>query len=410
MQYSAGKPKTLKKNNRKFVLDILRNSDVLTISEISKNTHLSKTTVIKILDYLIGKNLVIDAGKGSSTHEGGKKPNLYSFNHSYGYILSAQIFSEELYFVITDLTAKIIASISIFIQAKQSTLSIVKELHRGFEHLLRETSLSWGDIIAIAVGSHGITDSEKGVVIYSPHFSWWPNNVPFKQLLLEELENEIPIHIDNWLRFQAYAELKLGCAKGYQNIVVVDGGVDGLAAGMISSGKIVHGEHFLCGEIGHTIVNPQDTVKCVCGGMGCFEMAIEVKRLMRRAQELIPEFPDTTVKIKEEDGTICPDSIFESADRGDTLGRRLIDEIVGWFAIGLSNLILTYDPQVIIIQGLYAGAGEYFRKQLEERIKKVSLVPLKKDIEICYSRLGKERGPIGSSLYAIDEYFSNLSM
>lgn len=33
MQYSAGKPKTLKKNNRKFVLDTLRSADVLTITE-----------------------------------------------------------------------------------------------------------------------------------------------------------------------------------------------------------------------------------------------------------------------------------------------------------------------------------------------------------------------------------------
>jgi hypothetical protein len=32
-----------------------------------------------------------------------------------------------------------------------------------------------------------------------------------------------------------------------------------------------------------------------------------------------------------------------------------MDEVIYWFSLGFSNLILTYDPEIIILHGIYPG-------------------------------------------------------
>jgi len=88
-----GKQKVLKQINRKAILNILRGCEGASIAELSKKAKLSKTTLMKIMNYYIGKGLVFIAGKGESTEEGGKKPNIFKFNknggHATGMIISA---------------------------------------------------------------------------------------------------------------------------------------------------------------------------------------------------------------------------------------------------------------------------------------------------------------------------------
>ena len=64
---SVRKQKTLKQVNRKVILNILRNSGELLITELSKKVDLSKPTLMKIMNYYIGEGLVVIVGKGNST-------------------------------------------------------------------------------------------------------------------------------------------------------------------------------------------------------------------------------------------------------------------------------------------------------------------------------------------------------
>ena len=80
MMTSVRKQKTLKQINRKVILNILRNSGELSIAELSKEVNLSKPTLMTIMNYYIENKLVVIAGKGNSTEEGGKKPNIFKFN------------------------------------------------------------------------------------------------------------------------------------------------------------------------------------------------------------------------------------------------------------------------------------------------------------------------------------------
>ena len=64
-----------KNNNRKIVLDFRRSGKILSISQIAEHAKISNPTAQRIVDFFISEGLVVSAGKGLSTDDGGKKPS-----------------------------------------------------------------------------------------------------------------------------------------------------------------------------------------------------------------------------------------------------------------------------------------------------------------------------------------------
>lgn len=80
-------------------------------------------------------------------------------------------------------------------------------------------------------------------------------------------------------------------------------------------------------------------------------------------------------------------------------------QMVDTHAIDISNIILLYDPQMIVIQGIFAKAGKYFLDNLRKKVNEVSLPKIKKETKIEYSELGDNVGVLGAASYAISKYF-----
>ena len=97
--------------------------------------------------------------------------------------------------------------------------------------------------------------------------------------------------------------------------------------------------------------------------------------------------------------------IFEAYNKNDKLVNYAMNDIINWFAVGLSNIILIYDPQVIVIHGVYTQAGDSFLNKIREKVEKISLTSVKKDTKIEYSELGEASGVIGAATYIVSKFF-----
>ena len=78
------------------------------------------------------------------------------------------------------------------------------------------------------------------------------------------------------------------------------------------------------------------------------------------------------------------------------------EDLADWFAIGLSNLIVTYDPELIVIQGKYREAGDHFLRLIRDKANNVVLKRISKNLAIEYSAFGEDVGMIGAALYMPD--------
>lgn len=399
----TGKPRILKENNRRLVLHFMRASGAVSVAEISEHVGLSKTTVMKIIDYLVRTDIVLTAGKGQSTEEGGKKPTLFQFNAKAGYVIAVHIFIDQIYSALMDLHTTILHDVSIPLGEDEALDVSLDAMARSCMQLMDQAGIDATALIGIGIGTHGITNTRDGILYVSPHFPSWGTNIPLKALLEKRLPFTVPIILENNCRVQAIAEKTRGVAMDRKNIIAVEAG-SGLGSGIIVKDEIKRGEHYLAGEIGHMVINPHAVERCACGGKGCFEVMVSTKRLLRLAQDQYAEFPKSTIFREGPEG-VTAEAIFDAANRGDILARELMDDIIAWFAVGFSNVIVMYDPEIIIIQGIYTKAGDYFLENLRQRVNAISLVRIRKDVQIEFSRFGKERGVIGSAAYIISEYF-----
>lgn len=397
--------KALKYKNRHSVLEYIRANAAVSVAEIAKATNLSKMTVHNIIEHHLQATMIIPAGKGDSTEEGGKKPNLFAFNPDYRYIFSARIVEQELLSAITNLRGEIIASHTALYGRDTSLEEILRLIREAFSSLTKRQKVAPEKCIGAIVGCHGIINVEKGICVISPHFMSWGTNVPLRDRIKEQLPPGIPVYIDNWIRYHAYGEMKAN-GNGMNRFFLIGTEYDGLAGGLVLDGKLFRGGRGLSGEIGHMVVAPEANVVCVCGGVGCFEAMVSPRRIEAKATETLCAHPDSLLARHHRDVTFA--NILNASNKGDKLACALVDESVRHFSVAINNLVHSCDPDRIIIQGEYAQAGEYFLRQLRQKVNRLTLLRMDKEVRIEYSLLGDESSLSGAAHFMADSYFDDM--
>lgn len=120
------------------------------------------------------------------------------------------------------------------------------------------------------------------------------------------------------------------------------------------------------------ILCPQDAEICRCGSRGCFENMVSEERLLREMNS-DPERLAGSVLAKGQGITLR--QILKAAEEGDSYSRELTDRAARRFSQAIRNVILTIDPEVIVIQGNYSAGKGYFHKKMIEYLHNESYFP-----------------------------------
>lgn len=364
---SSQNPVTVRINNRKNVLDYFREAGEVSIAQLVKDVGLSKTTLGKIISHLQNEKYILPAGKGLSTEDGGKKPELYKFNTSCAYTISIALYGPFILMSLTDAGAEIFYKEKVFLKENEEIdriLGIIADFIRKWSD---PSSLPKGregsPLAGIVLAWTGVIDSAEGVCFTAAKFPSWPEDVRIRDLLIKKVQFSAPLYIDNYNRYFAFAEKTRGGYKDMHSIVNIVTSYGGLGAGMIEEYDIKHGPRFLTGEVGHLSLISDCNEKCYCGGRGCFEQLVTSSKLLQRAAEEKAEHGYSSI-YKAENNEITLENIFTEADKGDEWAKELLDEVIMWFAAGIQNMNLVYNPDIFIISGDYRTAGDYFKSQL----------------------------------------------
>lgn len=390
---------SFKRFNRHSVLEMIRLSSPVTVADIAGQTGLSKVTVTKSIEHYVREGLVVHAGKDDSAEERGKRPSLYSFNQLHRLAFCVKIDEVHMLAALTDLEGKIVASHSVDYNPSTAISAVLGCIRDAFHMLLDRTGRSTADCIGAVVGCHGVIDPELGICFVSPHFADWGVDIPIRDLVAALLPPDIPVYVNNWIHFHAYGEVK-EMPHPVSRFFLIGTEMEGLAGGLVIDGRMYRGSGSLSGEIAHMIVDTcPGAAVCECGGKGCFEASVSPRRMEQKARQRLGggQSPGP-----------CFADIARAANVGDAFARGLMDEAIAHWAIGITNILQISDPELIIIQGEYAGAGDYFLDGLVEAIQKVSLLNMRKMVEIAYSHIRDEGTIRGAGHFATERYFAAM--
>lgn len=397
--------KTLKFRNRNLVLQFMRNSAAVSVNEISRATGLSKMTVHKIIDYYLEEGMISHAGKGVSTEEGGKKPNLFTFNADCRYIFAVRIAGDFLYTSIVNLKGEMLVKRRKVALVNAVFEQVIKMIGDAFADQVAEKGLPKENCLAAVVGCNGLVDVENGVCMAAYQYPDWGKNLPIRESLQMVLPDNVPVYVDSWWRHLAHGEVHFN--GDWRRFFLLGNSGDYISGGMVLDGQAWQGATGFAGEIGHLVVAPYSNEKCVCGGVGCLEALVTPSRLVKRARQLRDEYPSSMVFVEREgDVDVTFAGMAKAADAGDTLARFLLDEVAGYFAIAVNNVIQICDPGRIVFFGDYAQSGSYFLEKLRTLVAHLNLHGVDKRTHIDVSDLGDEQGVVGAATHMTDKLFS----
>ena len=128
----------LKDMNRQIVYQLIETLGTTSKAELAKRTGISSPTIIKVINYLISKNLVIEIGEGESAI--GRKPQLLTLNRSLMYTAAFLIEGDHLTMGVVNIVGEVIFRKSLCVEPDICTLldRIIDEL---LEPLLKEAGV-----------------------------------------------------------------------------------------------------------------------------------------------------------------------------------------------------------------------------------------------------------------------------
>ena len=268
-----------------------------------------------------------------------------------------------------------------------------------------------GHEIAVGLGSPGLIIAETGVVHFSPNFPGW-SDIPLVTYVNTALAKRQPAQkykpilrgMDNDVNAMTLGELHHGAGVGYNNLVALTLGT-GVGGGVVIDGEVYHGSQNTAGELGHTVVQP-DGRYCGCGNQGCLEAYAGAKNIVERVQEKITTGRSTTLTATTNAGTpLTPRRIAEAAQAGDELAIEIFAETGRYIGIALTSIAHILNPQIAIIGGGIAEAGEklLFEPIRAEFSKRAMDIPAK--MKIVKAHLGNDAGIVGAAMLALEGFF-----
>jgi glucokinase len=256
------------------------------------------------------------------------------------------------------------------------------------DELLKQHQLTYQDVHG--VGFAVPCPVKNGYVVKCPNLKWETLDVISSMRSL--LEPHVKVVVSNDANIAAYGE-NYSLEIPLQNAIFYTLGT-GVGGGIIIEGKIVEGRTGAGGEIGHMPIF-EGTEICGCGRTGCLEQVCGTKAILGYAKEL-STVHESSIDFKE----LTVKKIFDAAKDNDPVGFRVLDRVAKYIALSASILSVSLDPDVIIIGGGIAKAGQILIDQILKHYRMYARFGTV-DIPFVLAKTGNDAGIIGAAKYTI---------
>lgn len=225
------------------------------------------------------------------------------------------------------------------------------------------------------------------------------SSIEFTKIIGEKFN--IKTYLENDANAAAYAEYKVGNAKGDHNTVIITLGT-GIGGGIIVNGKLLRGKSGAAAEVGHIPINIKGKRPCTCGAWDCWESYASGTGFAKNAQEMAKELSQEEKKLylgEKDPESLTTYDVIEGLKQDNSFAIRAHETWECFVLVGLVALANIFDPDSIILSGGMAKFSnlEKLNKELDSRIvtSKVKLLPAK---------AGNYAGIIGAAILAQEKF------
>ena len=227
---------------------------------------------------------------------------------------------------------------------------ILPDIAAAIQDYLAREGYEKDQILGVGIGVPGPVSAD-GTVNKCINLGWGVFNVADTLSGLLDL----PVRAGNDANVAALGESWMGGGKDADSMVLVTLGT-GVGGGAVIDGHLLHGAHGAGLEIGHLVLNRDETVPCNCGKYGCAEQYCSATGIVRMARrEMAASHLSSPLRYLEP--LTCKD-IFDCGRAGDPLALQVLDSYYRLMGEFLANVCIVLDPQVVVLGGGVSKAGQ----------------------------------------------------
>ncbi|MEV4176508.1 ROK family transcriptional regulator [Nonomuraea sp. NPDC049709] len=356
-EMSGGDLSRLRQLNALAVIKVLQGRSSLTLTEVAKRTGLSRASTEDVVRELLQKGWVAEAG---ATAGGvGRPARRYRFRADAGRVLGVDIGGHKIRAVVADLDGDVQHSARVPVTPEMGRLERLAAVDRAVAECLEGAGLTGGDVWASGVGTTGLVDG-AGKVMLSEALPEWTGvdlAVHVRRLV------PAPVLVENDSKLAALAECWRGVARYAKDMVFLLAGLR-TGAGLVIDGKLHKGFGNASGEIG----------------------ALPVLGWIRAQEHL-------------SDANGEAGDVFAAARNGDKAALAAVRRYVKDLALGASALVLTLDPQMVVVGGGFSRSADVLIEPLRRELDRWCI----RTPEVRMSALGDEAVVLGAVRLALDD-------
>lgn len=253
---------------------------------------------------------------------------------------------------------------------------------KNIDNLYNEINKRWHsyNIKSLGVACPGPLDLKNGIIINPPNLIGW-ENFQIRDYMREKFK--LPVIVNNDANVAGYGEAMVGVAKECESVYYITLST-GVGGGFIYKNEIINGFNNVAAEINNMIIN-EDTYSHNGLNKGSLEGQCSGTNISRLANSKL----DQQISTKD---------VFDRAHLGDKICKDVIDKWVLNISKAISNIIVTVDPEVIVLGGSVILNNAKYLDNIVESVKKLVFKGV--NIDIRLAELGDDAGLIGCGVLA----------
>jgi glucokinase len=212
----------------------------------------------------------------------------------------------------------------------------------------------------------------------------------------------LPIVLESDRSACVLGETWRGAAAGASDVVFLAVGT-GIGAGILSSGRLIHGHEDIAGAVGWFGLNPD--FKPAYAGIGCFEAEASGNSVGRKARELLAQGRMSLMKDLAGGRIegVTSETVAAAARLKDALALEVVADAARYLGMGIANIVSLLNPEVVVLGGGLFQAADVFLEPARREFRKWAQPMAAEKVRVVASALGEDAGLYGCGKLAWDQ-------
>ena len=368
-----------------MLLRLLRESGPMTGTELIELSGLTRATVIAICEDLMDRGWVreLENQRAAGDYVKGRPARRFAFSERAAFVLGIDIGNWKVTAVVADMAGTILSKVA----KRFRTINVpagerAGVLDQTVKEALEQAGVPPERVLAVSAGVSAPV-SRDGEILTAQEF--WKSFDVRKAVFARHGSHVL---IENDANLAALAERWRGTAQGVDDLAVVLAG-DRLGAGVLESGRLLHGSSGAFGELGYLfqlegVGDPMGIAYCA----QLWGQEALMSGAATRLRELCGGDPEQ----------LAAEAVFTAAAEGDRTAVEILDRIAERMARVIGSMSTLVNPELVVIAGAVAASADAIIPAIEKHLPEFTATPPR----VRASTLGDGIVSIGAVRHALD--------